>query len=534
MEPLALKLEILKGPRKGETLEYRPGSKIRIGRVVRGNNLPIKDSGISTNHLVIDSESGQWMVRDLDSSNGTIVNDTALNPNTPFELSDGDEIKIGEYTSISVKIDGHKEASRLRRNPRRTAVGKVGAEAANRGRRGRFAAESEVVQVEVKSENHEEIGGGEDRVPARRGRVRKKIEVESDLEEIEVVEKPRRGRGRPKKAMVLKSEEDVVDEVAVPEVSSRAATRSKIVVLESENCSVECEQVKIEPKRRGRKRKNVQEEQLVCEKGNAVAVEKDLGVAVPVGVSCDNDVKGDVPEQKDSGEIGPVNDGDANELNLGNEPKRRDRNRKNVQQEQLVCGTGNAVVSEQKNLGEIGPVDDDDDKGLNVIDNEKAKESNLGHEEAAVDFGMGESGNISEKAKESNEEAATDCNVGEGDDKVESGSRSCSGASSSKDVDKKGSGSGIKEGLGKVWQEQPDLEKMTLDDWFDYVEVSWPRVVNDEINKICAGMREKARLVQEHIAQHKKEKVQSEGGATAALPHPCNVELNLSSSTSEN
>lgn len=405
-------------------------------------------------------------------------------------------------------------------------MGKVGAAAANRGRRGRVGAESEVVQVEVKSENHEEIGGGEDRVPARRGRVRKKNEVESDLEEIEVVEKPKRGRGLPKKATVLKSEEDVVEEVAVPEVSSRAATRSKNVVLESENCSVECEQVKIEPKRRGRKRKNVQEEQLVCEKGNAVAVEKDLGVAVPVGVSCDNDVKGDVPEQKDSGEIGPVNDGDANGLNLGNERKRRGRNRNNGQQEQLVCETGNAVVSEQKNLGEIGPVDDDDkglnlgderheeaaggfDVGENVIDNEKAKESNLGHEEAAVDFGMGESGNISEKAKESNDEAAIDCNVGEGGDKVESGSRSCSGASSSKDVDKKGSGSGIKEGLGKVWQEEPDLEKMTLDDWFDYVEVSWPKVVNDEIDKICARMREKARLVQEYIAQHKKEKVQS-------------------------
>ncbi|KAL6189510.1 hypothetical protein ACLB2K_040898 [Fragaria x ananassa] len=451
MEPSALKLEILKGPRKGETLEYRPGSKIRIGRVVRGNNLPIKDSCISTNHLVIDSESGQWMVRDLDSSNGTIVNDTALKPNTPFELSDGDEIKIGEYTSISVKIDGHEEASRLRRNPRRAAVGKVGTAAANRGRRGRVAAESEVVQVEVKSENHEEIGGGEDRVPARRGRVRKKNEVDSDLEENEVVDKPKRGRGRPKKARVLNSEEDVVEEVAAPEVSSRAATRSKNVVPESENCSVECEQVKIEPKKCGRKRKNVQQEQLVCEKGNTI-----------------------VSEQKNLGEIGPVDDDKG--LNLGDESH-----------EEAASGF---------------------DVGENVIDNEKAKESNLGHEEAAVDFGMGESGNISEKAKESNDEAAIDCNVGEGGDKVESGSRSCSGASGSKDVDKKGSGSGIKEGLGKVWQEEPDLEKMTLDDWFDYVEVSWPKVVNDEIDKICARMREKARLVQEYIAQHKKEKVQ--------------------------
>ncbi|KAM5550249.1 hypothetical protein ABKV19_027653 [Rosa sericea] len=465
MEPLALKLEMLKGPREGETLEYRPGSKVRIGRVVRGNNLPIKDSGISTNHLIIDSESGQWMIRDLDSSNGTIVNGTKLKPDTPLELSDGDEIKIGEYTSISVKIDGH-EGSRLRRNPRRGAAGKVGTVAESRGRRGRVKESEVEVKLEVEIENDEEIGVAapvaENR--GRRGRPAKKKEENSELEregeEVEVVEKPKRGRGRPRKARVLKSE-DLVEEVAVPEVSSRATQRCKdveAVVPDSENCSVECEQVKIEPKRRGggRKRKNVQEVPLVCEKCN-VAAEKDLGEIVPVGINGDNDDKGDVPEQKDSGDIGPVG------------------------------------------LKDDG-VDDDDAKALN-----------LGDEEAAVGFDVGESGNDNEKAKGSNlghEEAAIDCNVGESGDKVESGRRSCFGVSGAKDVDKKGTGSGVKDGLGKVWQE-PDLEKMTLDDWFDYVEVSLPKAVNDEIDKICSGMREKAKLVQEYIAKHKKEKCQS-------------------------
>ncbi|XP_062028745.1 uncharacterized protein LOC133744695 [Rosa rugosa] len=125
---------------------------------------------------------------------------------------------------------------------------------------------------------------------------------------------------------------------------------------------------------------------------------------------------------------------------------------------------------------------------------------------------VGESGNDSEMAKGSNsghEEAATDCNVGVGGDKVESGSsRSCFGVSGANNVDKKGNGSGVKQGLGKIWQE-PDLEKMTLDDWFDYVQVSLPKGVNDEIDKICAGMRQKAKLVQEYIAQHKKEKCHS-------------------------
>ncbi|XP_024194579.1 uncharacterized protein LOC112197879 [Rosa chinensis] len=465
MEPLSLKLEMLKGPREGETLEYRPGSKVRIGRVVRGNNLPIKDSGISTNHLIIDSdESGQWMIRDLDSSNGTIVNGTKLKPDMPLELSDGDEIKIGEYTSISVKIEGH-EGDRLRRNPRRGAAGKVGTVEESRGRRGRVKKENEVeVKLEVEIENDEEINVAapvaENR--GRRGRPAKKKEENSELEkegeEIEVVEKPKRGRGRPGKARVLKSV-DLVEEVAVPEVSLRATQRCKdveAVVPDSENCSVECEQVKIEPKRRGggRKRKNVQEVPRVCEEGN-VAAEKNLGEIGPVGVNGDNDDKGDVPEQKDSGGIGPVD------------------------------------------IKENG-VYDDDAKGLN-----------LGDEEAAVGFDVAESGNDNEKAKGSDlghEEAAIDCNVGESGDKVGSGSWNCFGVNGAKDVDKKGTDSGVKEGLS--WQE-PDLEKMTLDDWFDYVEDSLPKAVNNEIDKICSGMREKAKLVQEYIAQYKKEKCQS-------------------------
>ena len=53
MEGSFLKLIIEKGPRGGETLEYQPGSAIRIGRVV--NNLPIKDSDISSKHLSFNS-----------------------------------------------------------------------------------------------------------------------------------------------------------------------------------------------------------------------------------------------------------------------------------------------------------------------------------------------------------------------------------------------------------------------------------------------------------------------------------------------
>ncbi|KAB2625551.1 FHA domain-containing protein [Pyrus ussuriensis x Pyrus communis] len=245
MEPSALKLVMVQGPRKGETLEFIPGSKVRIGRVVRGNNLPIKDSGISSKHLSIESESGKWVLRDLDSSNGTVLNGSNIPPNTPVDLTDGDEIKIGEYTSVEVKIAGYEE-TRLRRNPRRAAAA---AEATavpvseSRGRRGRVAKEGE-----------------------------EKAEVErANVEEIEVAGK--RGRGRPPRARVLKSEaaeEKPAEENLARQVSTRQTRSSRIEELGKipENSGVDSEGVNVEPKRThvgARRTKNVPEEVSVCD-----------------------------------------------------------------------------------------------------------------------------------------------------------------------------------------------------------------------------------------------------------------------------
>src|ERR1051325_9215474 len=96
-----LELEILNGPRKGETHRFKPGSTVKIGRFVRGNNLPIKDPGISTKHLSIQFDSANWTILDLDSSNGTVLDGATLSPNTPFHLTHGSVVKIGEVTSIA-------------------------------------------------------------------------------------------------------------------------------------------------------------------------------------------------------------------------------------------------------------------------------------------------------------------------------------------------------------------------------------------------------------------------------------------------
>ncbi|CAE6196669.1 unnamed protein product [Arabidopsis arenosa] len=115
-----LRLIFVKGPREGDTLEYKLGSTIRVGRVVRGNEIAIKDAGISTKHLRIESVSGNWVIQDLGSSNGTLLNSNALDPETPVDLGDGYVIEFGEYTSIVVNfvIDDVLEEKPPRNNRR--------------------------------------------------------------------------------------------------------------------------------------------------------------------------------------------------------------------------------------------------------------------------------------------------------------------------------------------------------------------------------------------------------------------------------
>lgn len=123
MKP-TLRLILIQDPRSGEKLEFKPEATIRIGRVVRSNNVTIKDAGISSKHLIIGFEYGKWTIQGLDSSNGTSVHSCKLPPYTAAELHDNDIVKLGEYTSISIKLlteNGHEESVKPRRNPTRQA-----------------------------------------------------------------------------------------------------------------------------------------------------------------------------------------------------------------------------------------------------------------------------------------------------------------------------------------------------------------------------------------------------------------------------
>ncbi|XVF28662.1 hypothetical protein REPUB_Repub15cG0049600 [Reevesia pubescens] len=214
MDPPPITLVIVQGLRKGESIGFQPGSTIRIGRVMRGNNVPIKDAGISSKHLTIESGSGKWILRDLGSSNGTTLNSNVLPAETPFDLHDGDTLKLGETTSILVKIEGREGGgaevavvveSRRRNPPRRVRTLKSEPESFNKELQNLELEKKENVRVTRSRKNEDSVNFGLviPMVPenleteAKRGkgrpRSRKKNQQEEKLEEKEtnLIEKER-------------------------------------------------------------------------------------------------------------------------------------------------------------------------------------------------------------------------------------------------------------------------------------------------------------------------------------------------------
>jgi predicted component of type VI protein secretion system len=67
---------------------------------------PPEDPGVSHLHaLLIAQSDGSWSIVDLDSANGSLVNDDTnpLRPNVPRALADGDRVYIGAWTRITLR-----------------------------------------------------------------------------------------------------------------------------------------------------------------------------------------------------------------------------------------------------------------------------------------------------------------------------------------------------------------------------------------------------------------------------------------------
>jgi hypothetical protein len=75
-----------------DAAEYALGVVARIGRAEE-NDICIQGRGISRQHAVIHAGPGGFVIRDLDSQNGTIVNGERVAERT---LGDGDQIGLGD------------------------------------------------------------------------------------------------------------------------------------------------------------------------------------------------------------------------------------------------------------------------------------------------------------------------------------------------------------------------------------------------------------------------------------------------------
>ena len=86
------KIIIVVGPRAGETIPLRPSGFV----VGRSNVCDLRledDLAVSSNHVRIEQMGDRWMLRDLESANGTEVNGNTVSTVT---LQDGDVVSVGE------------------------------------------------------------------------------------------------------------------------------------------------------------------------------------------------------------------------------------------------------------------------------------------------------------------------------------------------------------------------------------------------------------------------------------------------------
>ncbi len=83
-------LEVIEGPENGKKFDLSTNSTT-IGRAP-DNDLPLQDPSVSSHHARIDFHNGQYFLSDLQSSNGTYVNNNRVDQSP---LNDKDLIALG-------------------------------------------------------------------------------------------------------------------------------------------------------------------------------------------------------------------------------------------------------------------------------------------------------------------------------------------------------------------------------------------------------------------------------------------------------
>lgn len=104
-------LKAMSGPHEGTVFELhpRPRSHCWIGRsqaskyLVKGVSL-FKDLEVSTSHAKIEVSKGKFYIVDLNSTNGTTINQEKIEPDTQIQLVHGMEFTCGA-TTLAVHLE---------------------------------------------------------------------------------------------------------------------------------------------------------------------------------------------------------------------------------------------------------------------------------------------------------------------------------------------------------------------------------------------------------------------------------------------
>ena len=94
------RLLVLSGPLKDSTFPL-PEGEIAIGREA-SNGIAVGDPSVSRKHCVVSRQDGRFLVRDLGSRNGTLVNGSTVEEQW---LQHGDEIAIGDSSFLFLLED---------------------------------------------------------------------------------------------------------------------------------------------------------------------------------------------------------------------------------------------------------------------------------------------------------------------------------------------------------------------------------------------------------------------------------------------
>ncbi len=104
-------LLVLSGPQFGRIFMLEVGREMLIGRK-EGNDIVVRDDGVSRRHASILAEGGGARIRDLGSQNGTFVDGTRVED---CRLDDGDRIHIGAHSTFKFCYSDDLEAEYQRK-----------------------------------------------------------------------------------------------------------------------------------------------------------------------------------------------------------------------------------------------------------------------------------------------------------------------------------------------------------------------------------------------------------------------------------